>query len=298
MSVAVFVRRFFVLHAIAAFLTLVVAQIAQAASFDCRRAATSVEHAICARPDLNELDNRLGAIFRQAVSLQANREPFLKQQRSWLSIRDKTCAPLGPGFLERCLSEQFNGRIAVLAGIVFQGSPPPNTNAGDAGPEWPKDSSGSTVVPPPATPTQAIKVVAAQSPVPPQDDRLQVTTADKINGTIDVFTSPRLLITMAIMGLLLFGEARAKRTAKSIPTKLGRLGLVLHWAALVVAVVLLGAAGLVLTQAQQASDFHVFVGVALGLAALVIWLVGKALRYILTGPMEPATGPQGTEQPR
>jgi hypothetical protein len=240
----------------------------------------------------------LGALFRQAVSLQADRGPLLKQHRAWLSSRDKACAPLGPGFLEHCLLEQFNGQIGVLAAIVFQGGPLPNTNAVDAGTEWPKDSSGLTAVPPPANPAPSIKAVVAQSPVPPQDDRLQVTTADKIYGTIDVFTSPRFLLMMAVVGLVFFGEARAKRTAGSIPTKLGRLGLVLHWATLAVAVVCLAVAGLVLTQAKQANDFSVFVAVALGLAALVIWLVGKALRYVLTGPPEPATGPQGTEQPR
>jgi uncharacterized protein YecT (DUF1311 family) len=298
MDGAVPVRRVFVRHTIAGALTLVAAQAAQAASFDCRRATSSVEHAICGRIDLNELDNRLGALFQQAVSLQADRAPLLKQQRSWLSIRDKACAALGPGSLERCLSEQLNGRIGVLAAIVFQGSPPSDTKIVDAGPAWPKDSSGATAVAPPANPTLSIEAVAAPIPVTPQDDRVQVTTADKIYGSLDVFTSPRFLLTMAVVGLVFFGEARAKRTARSIPTKLGRLGLVLHWAALVVAVVCLGAAGLVLTQAKQANDVSVFVAMALGLAALLIWLVGKALRYILTGPMEPATDPQGPEQRR
>ena len=46
--------------------------------------------------------------------------------------------------------------------------------------------------------------------------------------------------------------------------------------------VLLGAAGLVVTQAKQANDFNVFIAVVLGVSALVVWLVGKALRYILS----------------
>ena len=102
-----------------------------------------------------------------------------------------------------------------------------------------------------------------------------------------LFTSPQFFLEMAFLGLLFLGAARAKRTARSIPTRLGRLGLVLHWAALAVAAVLLGTAGLIATQAKQLDDGPVYGAAALGVLALVIWLVGKALRYILTGPTEP-----------
>jgi uncharacterized protein len=293
MRAARLVRRVFVWHAIAVLFTLAVPQVTQAASFDCRRAVTSVEHAICARQDLNELDSRLGAVFRQALSLQADRGPLLRDQRAWLSNRDTACGSLGAGVLERCLLEQFTGRIAILSSIVSQGGAlsRPNT-AGvwtglPAGFEPPKDNSGATPATPPANLTPPIKDAVAQSAVPPEADGIQVTTADKINGTIQVFTSPKFFVEMAFLALLFLGAARAKRTARSIPTKVGRLGLVLHWAALTVAVVLLGAAGLIATQAKQLDDGNVVGAAILGVLALVIWLVGKALRYILTGPAEP-----------
>ena len=55
MGVALLVRRVFVWQAIAVFLTVAIPQVGQAASFDCRRAVTAIERAICARPELNEL---------------------------------------------------------------------------------------------------------------------------------------------------------------------------------------------------------------------------------------------------
>jgi uncharacterized protein len=125
------VRRVFVWHAIAVLFTLAVPQVTQAASFDCRRAVTSVEHAICARQDLNELDSRLGAVFRQALSLQADRGPLLRDQRAWLSNRDTACGSLGAGVLERCLLEQFTGRIAILSPIVSQGGALSRPNTAD-----------------------------------------------------------------------------------------------------------------------------------------------------------------------
>jgi hypothetical protein len=81
-----------------------------------------------------------------------------------------------------------------------------------------------------------------------------------------------------------------KRKAQSVPTKAGRLGVVLHWAPLVIAAVLLGSAGLVLTQMQRGDNF--IVSGALGVTAVMVWLVGKSLRYSLTGPAETPTSPR------
>ncbi|MCP2217456.1 hypothetical protein M2226_002347 [Bradyrhizobium elkanii] len=118
--------------------------------------------------------------------------------------------------------------------------------------------------------------------------RVEITTADKINGAINaatmVLTTPQLYLSVGIALLLLACAARAKRTSHGIPTKVGRLGLVLHWGALLIAVVLLGLAGVLLVAAPRINDTVVLVAGCLAFAATVIWLAGKALRYILTGP--------------
>ncbi|WP_354202733.1 lysozyme inhibitor LprI family protein [Bradyrhizobium sp. JR4.1] len=273
-------------------LGLLIPQLANAASFDCGRAVTSIERAICSRQELNELDTRLGEIFRKALSLQVDQGPLLRDQRAWLSNRERACGPLGSGGLEQCLLEKSTARIAILASIVSRGGSlsSPNTNdvwaSVPTGFEAAKVNSAPTPVIAPANLPPPSKDPVVKSPTPPAPDDIQVTTADKINATLEVITSPRFFLTIAFVGLLFWGEARAKRTAQSIPTKLGRLGLVLHWASLVIAVMLFGAAGLVATQAKHFDDGAVLGGAALGILALVIWLVGKALRYILTAPAE------------
>ncbi|MGY2983392.1 hypothetical protein [Bradyrhizobium sp. USDA 4508] len=117
---------------------------------------------------------------------------------------------------------------------------------------------------------------------------VEITTVDKINGAINAFltvlTTPQPYISLGIALVLLACAARAKRTARSIPTKAGRVGLVLHWGGLLIAVALLALAGVLLVAAPKINDAVVLATGGLVFAATVIWLVGKALRYILTGP--------------
>lgn len=57
---------------------------AQAASFDCARAGTSIEKMICADPELSALDGTLALHYKKA--LEASRSPTVlrEQQRLWL----------------------------------------------------------------------------------------------------------------------------------------------------------------------------------------------------------------------
>ena len=59
----------------------------------------------------------------------------------------------------------------------------------------------------------------------------------------------------------------------------------LHWASLLMAVALITTAGVILTQTSKLNDSFV-ITVVVGLAAggVIVWLIGKALQYILTGP--------------
>lgn len=113
---------------------------------------------------------------------------------------------------------------------------------------------------------------------------MELTTADKINAALMVFAEPKFYLQLAFALLVLFAISRAGRTARSIPTKTGRLGLVLHWASLLIAVVLLGFAGLRLADAPTGNHTALLDVGVLAIVAAVIWLIGKALRYILTGP--------------
>ena len=89
------------------------AQSAQAASFDCTKAATAVEKMICADADLSKLDKELGEAYAQARARSEDQKAIRSDQLSWLrGIRD-ACADAG------CLREVYEKQIALLIG------PPP-----------------------------------------------------------------------------------------------------------------------------------------------------------------------------
>ncbi len=59
-------------------------------SFDCRRASTAVEHAICNDPQLAALDGELDAAYQEARSVldEDGRRALRDEQRAWLKVRD------------------------------------------------------------------------------------------------------------------------------------------------------------------------------------------------------------------
>lgn len=110
-------RRFTALSLAAGMLALLVAApgpagltSADAASFDCARAASPTEHAICANPQLSALDGQLGTIYGQRLAL----DPGVRQiQRAWLKARDAGC-----GADRACLANFIRAELAWFAGGV------------------------------------------------------------------------------------------------------------------------------------------------------------------------------------
>jgi uncharacterized protein YecT (DUF1311 family) len=103
---------------------------ARAASFDCNRAATPVERAICADGKLSELDFRLGlSYWDKTTQLGPRSVDLLRQsQRSWLKYINIVCpakAKLNSGShgnsLNDCLAEEYERRLSELAqgGLPF-----------------------------------------------------------------------------------------------------------------------------------------------------------------------------------
>ncbi len=83
---------------------------AKAASFDCQKARTAVEKAICANPALGELDVELATAYREFLkssSTDAARKDMVSVQKAWLSKRN-ACAT------DQCLEEIYKGRIHQL----------------------------------------------------------------------------------------------------------------------------------------------------------------------------------------
>lgn len=95
---------------------------ASAQSFDCAKAATTVERLICADRKLGALDAELaGEIKKALAAAPAQRDELLKQERRWVRERDRACAiPIG-GLTDAarargidCLTTAYDARIAAV----------------------------------------------------------------------------------------------------------------------------------------------------------------------------------------
>jgi uncharacterized protein len=86
---------------------------AAAPSFDCTKARTPVEQAVCADAGLAALDSAMAALYRTrlAAVAEAERAALGEAQRRWRQARD-ACAP-GPD-LPACVAEAYRARIAEL----------------------------------------------------------------------------------------------------------------------------------------------------------------------------------------
>src|SRR6476469_1792844 len=81
---------------------------AEAASFDCSKAATRTEKQICADPVLSRLDEQLDDAYRTAQHRAESRPALRDAQRKWLSTRRDTCED------SACLRKAYLDRIGAL----------------------------------------------------------------------------------------------------------------------------------------------------------------------------------------
>lgn len=94
-------------------------------SYDCAKAATEVERAICHVRSLADLDVQLNATYRSIDSdlSSEEREKLKLEQQNWLRKRDRECAPY-KGWV-RCILGMYQDRIAALKNRYSL--PPPGT---------------------------------------------------------------------------------------------------------------------------------------------------------------------------
>lgn len=87
---------------------------AAAASFDCAKAATPLERAVCGDPRLSTLDEQLAQAYREALGRLGESAPLLRaSQRDWL----KSLPAPSPGGDNALVSSDYEARIAALRGI-------------------------------------------------------------------------------------------------------------------------------------------------------------------------------------
>jgi len=90
---------------------------ASGASFDCAKAETSQEKAICASPRLSQVDTQLAAAYGKLLaSVPANaRAVVRKDERDWpRSVDDRCPAKIGEKALEGCLAPAWDERVRFL----------------------------------------------------------------------------------------------------------------------------------------------------------------------------------------
>ena len=105
---------------IAAFLSgavLLLSPVAQAQSFDCKRASTVTEKAICNDAAVSGLDLRLANAVKHLLAQHTEwRSQLSRTERHWIHFRDAACTQFAddPTSMGSCLTAQYTGRLAVL----------------------------------------------------------------------------------------------------------------------------------------------------------------------------------------
>ncbi len=80
----------------------------QAASFDCAKATSKVEHMICDDPEISKLDEELARSYKVALQDQSRAELIKLAQKQWMKERN-TCRDMD------CLSAAYQARIQELS---------------------------------------------------------------------------------------------------------------------------------------------------------------------------------------
>jgi uncharacterized protein YecT (DUF1311 family) len=104
--------------AVGLFGCLTIAQHTYAASFDCAKARTNVEKAICADAELSKQDERMAALYGEVLKASSNNSVLKKAQREWLKYRQTCFTPAYKQKENFCLSDRYRSHIRILRGSL------------------------------------------------------------------------------------------------------------------------------------------------------------------------------------
>ncbi len=88
----------------------VFSKLATAASFDCSKAATPIEHMICDTAEISDLDSELAEALKGAISSSADATTLRAEQRAWMRGTRNVCST------PACLVDSYSTRIEALKG--------------------------------------------------------------------------------------------------------------------------------------------------------------------------------------
>ena len=101
-----------------------------AASFDCTKASTFVEKAICSDTELSKLDDLLMNSYKKTLTNVSNTEKLKSGQRAWLSNTRNKCPD------NECIKDAYSKRIADINGIAASRNPVSDKVIKNAGSLW------------------------------------------------------------------------------------------------------------------------------------------------------------------
>ena len=92
-----------------------------ALAFDCAKATTAVEKAICADPQLKQLDNQLSDAYvaLKAASSPAEQKMLARSQKRWIAEREY-CSGYDAG-IDACIAQKTKDRLSLLLGTPESG---------------------------------------------------------------------------------------------------------------------------------------------------------------------------------
>lgn len=94
-------------------------------SFDCAKASTVIERAICKSPELAKADRDMAAVYAALVGKLsgAAKDHLVKDQMRWIGNRGPACSD-GPLETPQCLKTRYADRIAFLRALDGPGTYP------------------------------------------------------------------------------------------------------------------------------------------------------------------------------
>lgn len=104
---------------ITAILVAVFPGVLHAASFDCSKAVSVVEKAICSDRELSGLDDSLAQAYKKALSAASDPEAVKRGQRAWLKSERDVCKDLP------CLKKAYTKRLGELNDMLASRQAPP-----------------------------------------------------------------------------------------------------------------------------------------------------------------------------
>jgi uncharacterized protein len=177
--------------------------LAYAASFDCAKASTTIEKAICSDKQLSVLDSDLMTAYKAAQSNSEDPEKIKGEQKTWLQSSRNKCGDV------ECIRKAYIDRITALRPTAIKATEPEpkevqattqNEKPTESNPVENTEAPPQQAAQPVETPPPELPKVVDQTPTP---QKVESTNEEPSSPIADVLFGAAGLIAIAlIVGLI------------------------------------------------------------------------------------------------